>query len=225
MTGAVPAAAPAATAAPGNATILSASGEPPAEAPETPTPGTPPEPTPAEPGPETDPAEPAKEGEGDAEPEGVPESYDFKAPEGITLDPAAVEAFAPVAKDLGLSQSQAQRVVDLYAGLQQSQAEAQAAQAQEWAKQVTTDKEIGGAKWAQNQALIAQARDQFASPELVQLMEQTGLGNHPEVIKMFVRIGKQIADDGHVTGSGHATQPTDYATEYFAQMPKKERVS
>lgn len=223
MTGAVQAASPAAPAA-GNATLLSASGEPPAEAPETNPPAVP-EPTPAEPGPETDPAEPAKEGEGDAEPEGVPEAYEFVAPEGITLDPAAVEAFAPVAKDLGLSQSQAQRVVDLYAGLQQSQAEAQAAQAQEWAKQVTTDKEIGGAKWAQNQALIAQARDQFASPELVQLMEQTGLGNHPEVIKMFVRIGKQIADDGHVTGSGHATQPTDYATEYFAQMPKKERVS
>jgi hypothetical protein len=223
MTGAAPAVAPAAPAA-GNASLLSASGEPPAETPETtpPAPETPADPVPAEPGPETEPVEGEEPKEGE---DGPPEAYDFKAPEGITLDPAAVEAFSPVAKDLGLTQTQAQRVVDLYAGLQAQQAEAHAAQVQEWVKAVKTDKEIGGAKWPETQALIAQARDQFASDDLVQLMQQTGLGNHPEVIKLFVAIGKQIADDGHVTGSGHATQPTDAATEYFAKMPKKERVS
>lgn len=225
MTGAVQAAAPAATAA-GSATLLSAAGDPPAEAPETtpPAPETPADPVPGD-GTESPPADPPVEGEGDAEPEGVPESYEFKAPEGVALDPAAVEVFSPIAKDLKLSQAQAQRLVDVYAGLQAQQAEAHAEQVQEWAKQVITDKEIGGAKWAANALLVREAKERFASQELLDLMNSTGLGNHPAVIKHFIKVGEQFADDGHVTGSGHATQPTDAATEYFAKMPKKERVS
>jgi hypothetical protein len=214
MTGAVQAASPAAPAA-GNATLLSASGEPPAEAPETNPPAVP-EPTPAEPGPETEPAEGEEPKEGE---DGPPEAYDFKAPEGVALDPVAVEAFAPVAKELGLTQTQAQRVVDLYAGLQAQQAEAQAEQVKAWAKQVTTDKEIGGAKWAEHRAVIARARDAFASPELVQLMEQTGLGSHPEVIKLFVRVGKAISDDGHVIGGNPGPDPRS-AEGFYARMAR-----
>jgi hypothetical protein len=223
MTGAAPAVAPAAPAA-GNATLLSATGgDTSTVTPDAQPPVTPEKPPADQPLPEGDtPDTPATEPE-PAEEDGPPESYDFKAPEGITLDPVAVEAFAPVAKDLGLTQAQAQRVVDLYAGLQAQQAETQAAQVKAWAKAVTTDKEIGGAKWAENRALIAQARDKFASPELVSLMEQTGLGSHPEIIKLFVKVGKAIADDGHVTGGGSPTQPTDFATDYYARMPKLER--
>jgi hypothetical protein len=214
MTGAAPAVAPAAPAA-GNATLLSANGEPPVETPETPAPKDPVTPPPAEPPAEGD--EPPAEG--DAEPEGVPENYDFKAPEGVALDQAAVEAFAPVAKDLGLTQTQAQRVVDLYAGLQAKQQEAQAGLVKEWAKQVTTDKEIGGAKWAENRAVIARARDAFATPELVQLMEQTGLGSHPEVIKLFVKVGKAISDDGHVIGGNPGPDPRS-ADSFYARMAR-----
>lgn len=237
MTGAAPAVAPAAPAA-GNATLLSAPGPsgarpegdtpdgtpvtPPAAPPvdpqkdkpdQPPAEGDTPDTPAAEPGPETDPAE------GDDKPDGPPEAYDFKAPEGVALDPVAVEAFAPVAKDLGLTQAQAQRVVDLYAGLQQSQAEAQAEQVKAWAKAVTTDKEIGGAKWAENRAVIARARDAFATPELVSLMEQTGLGSHPEVIKLFVRVGKAISDDGHVIGGNPGPDPRS-AEGFYARMAR-----
>lgn len=230
MTGAVPAAAPAAPAAPGNAThapsllgaALSAQPDPapdttpPAEAPKDPVPPAPAE-QPAEPGPEADPAEGDEPKED--EDEGPPEAYDFKAPEGVALDQAAVEAFSPIAKDLKLSQAQAQRLVDVYAGLQAQQAEAQAAQVKAWAKAVTTDKEIGGSKWAENRAVIARARDQFATPELVQLMEQTGLGSHPEVIKLFVKVGKAISDDGHVIGGNPGPDPRS-ADSFYARMAR-----
>jgi hypothetical protein len=222
MTGAVPAAEPAATTAPGNATLLSAQPDP---APDTTPPPAEPK-DPVEPGPETDPAEPPKEGDGDDPPkEGEPEQYTFTAPEGVTLDPAAVEAFTPVAQELKLNQEQAQKLVGVYADLQQRQAEAHVAQVAEWARQVTTDKELGGARWPVTQALIARARDQFASPELLQVMDQTGLGSHPAVVKLFARLGAEIADDRHTTGGGQPSQPVDFATDYYARMPKRERVS
>lgn len=215
MTGAVETAVPAAPAA-GQATLLSAENPaPPAE-----TPAVPGENPPAQP----EPTEPPKEGEqpdegGDEKPEeGAPESYDFVAPEGVTLDPAAVEEFTPIAKELGLSQEQAQKLVGVVAGISQRQAEQHAAQVAEWARQVETDKEIGGDKWATNRALVARARDQFATPELLTLMDSTGLGNHPAVIKHFIAVGKAIADDGHVIG-GAPSRPTDFASDFYARMP------
>jgi hypothetical protein len=168
-----------------------------------------------EPGPETEPAE----GDGDKEPEGAPEQYAFEAPPGVTLDPAAVEEFTPVARELGLTQAQAQRLVGVVAGMQQRQAEAQAEQVRQWAEAVVSDKEIGGANWDANRAVVARARDAFASPELVQLMESTGLGSHPEVIKLFVRVGKAIADDGHVIG-GHPGPDPRSAESFYARMAR-----
>lgn len=35
---------------------------------------------------------------------------------------------------------------------------------------------------------------QFATPELTATLESSGLGNHPEIIKMFVRIGQMIGE-------------------------------
>jgi len=227
MTGATATATPAAEAA-GNATLLSA--QPPEQQPDQ----TPPaENQPAQPEPTEPPAEQPSgqpkvgpgEGEQPAEGDGdkpdekaAPESYEFTAPEGVTLDPAAVEEFTPIAKELKLSQEQAQKLVGVVAGISQRQAEQHAAQVAEWAKQVTTDKEIGGDKWAENRALVARARDQFASPELLTLMDSTGLGNHPAVIKHFVNLGKAIADDGHVTG-GAPSRPVDFASDFYARMP------
>ena len=43
--------------------------------------------------------------------------------------------------------------------------------------------------------------DAFATPEFRQLLEQTGMGNHPEVIRTFYRAGKAISEDGLVSGS------------------------
>lgn len=220
MTGAAPAVAPAAPAA-GNATLLSAQPDPapdttPQVDPGAPPPTEPPAEPPAEPGPETDPAE----GDEPKEDQGAPEDYGaFTLPEGTAVDQAALDAALPAFKDAKLTKAQAQTVVETYAKIQQQQAEAQAAQVKAWAKAVTTDQEIGGAKWAENRAVIARARDAFATPELVQLMESTGLGSHPEIIKLFVKVGKAISDDGHVIGGNPGPDPRS-AESFYARMAR-----
>jgi transcription antitermination factor NusG len=64
--------------------------------------------------------------------EGAPEKYEFKAGEGVELDTEALKDFEPVARDLNLTNEQAQKLVDAYpkilAGVQQRQAEAWQAQ-------------------------------------------------------------------------------------------------
>ena len=137
--------------------------------------------------------------------EGAPEKYEFTAGEGIELDTEALKDFEPVARDLNLTNEQAQKLVDAYpkilAGVQQRQAEAWQAQTEQWAADVKADKEIGGDKLTANLSAAQRALDLFGTPELKEYLNTTGLGNHPDLVKTFVKIGKAMSEDGMVDGS------------------------
>lgn len=143
---------------------------------------------------------------------GAPESYSFTAPEGATLDGSVTDAFAGVAKELNLTQEAAQKVVDKMAPLMAQRQGEQVANLQaEWRQQATADKEFGGQKLEENLVVARKAMHAFASPELKQLLAQTGLGNHPEVIRMFVKAGKSISEDGFVQGGTAVAKPKSAA--------------
>jgi len=157
-----------------------------------------PQPGEADAKPESDPADKSAEDK----PQGAPERYEFTAPEGSELDAAVTDAFAGVAKELNLTQEAAQKVVDKMAPLMaQRQAEQVQAVQKQWRDESTADKEFGGDKLTESLATARKAMDAFASPALKQTLEQTGLGNHPEVIRMFVKVGKAISEDGFVNGA------------------------
>lgn len=136
---------------------------------------------------------------------GAPEKYEFTAGEGVELDTEALKDFEPVARDLNLTNEQAQKLVDAYpkilAGVQQRQAEAWQKQTEGWAETVKADKEIGGDKLTANLSAAQRALDQFGTPELKEYLNATGLGNHPDLVKTFVKIGKAMSEDGMVDGS------------------------
>lgn len=138
-------------------------------------------------------------------PEGAPEKYEFTAAEGVELDTEAMKDFEPVARDLNLTNEQAQKLVDAYpkilAGVQQRQADAWQAQTEQWATDVKADKDIGGDKLTANLSAAQRALDQFGTPELKEYLNTTGLGNHPDLVKTFVKIGKAMSEDGMVDGS------------------------
>ncbi|HHT3856373.1 peptidase [Klebsiella variicola] len=151
-------------------------------------------------------AEKAKteEAERDKKQEGAPDKYKFQAGEGVELDAEALKDFEPVARELNLTNEQAQKLVDAYpkilAGVQQRQAEAWQAQTEEWAATVKADKEIGGDKLTANLGVAQRALDTFGTPELKEYLNGTGLGNHPELVKAFIKVGKAMSEDGVVTG-------------------------
>lgn len=134
----------------------------------------------------------------------VPEKYEFKAPEGVTLDSEVLGEFEGIAKELKLSQEDAQKVADLGAKLSQKFATAQAQAMKDassaWVAAVTADKEIGGEKLTENLASAQKALQAFGSPELRQLLDESRLGNHPEVIRLMAKVGKAISEDRMVTG-------------------------
>lgn len=159
--------------------------------------------------------EAGKEGDGEGEgkkpeeekkPEGAPEAYEFKAPEGSELDKAAVEQFEPIARELNLSQEQAQKLVDLYGTkvmpqLMKQQADTWQKQVADWGTATKEDKEIGGEKFEGNLTRAKQAMDKFATPELREFLETSGMGNHPELIRVFVKVGAAMSEDSLVTSN------------------------
>lgn len=162
--------------------------------------------------------QPGKEGDKPAEPK-VPEAYDFKMPEGVELDKAAADEFGTIAKEMGLTQEQAQKVADVGAKMAQRQAEQHAQLVESWVTQVKTDKEIGGDKLDENLGVARKAMDAFGSPELKDLLNSSGLGNHPAVIKAFFKAGKAISEDGFVKGAPPAgVNSNDPAKKLFPSM-------
>jgi hypothetical protein len=132
--------------------------------------------------------------------ESVPEKYDnFKLPEGIKMDEKALEQFSPLAKELNLSQENAQKIIDVMSAKVKRDAEVNKEAFQKlqqgWAKQVKNDPDIGGDNFKQNANIANRALNQFGGEEVAGILKDSGLQNHPGLVKMFVKIGKAIGDD------------------------------
>jgi hypothetical protein len=129
------------------------------------------------------------------------EIQDFTMPEGVTLDVELTGELKAFAKEHGLKQEAAQKVADLGAKLLQKQQDAFVEVRNQWAEQAKTDKEYGGEKFNENLAAANQALGQFATPEFVKFLQESGLGNHPEMLRTWHRISKAVSEDKLVTGN------------------------
>jgi len=147
----------------------------------------------------------------------IPESYEFSAPEGVPINEGAKEAYAEVAKELGLTQAQAQAAFEkLAAKGHASQVQQLDAMAKEWAEKSTSDSEFGGVSLQENLSVAKKALDAFGSPELRSLLNESGLGNHPEMIRLLYRAGRAVSEDKFVGGSSNASASKASAKAFYS---------
>lgn len=145
------------------------------------------------------------------------EDYTFSMPEGVELDSVAADEFKAIAKELKLSASDAQKVADVGAKMAQRQAESHAKLVESWTEMTKADKDLGGDKLQENLAVAKRALETFGTPELRDVLNASGLGNHPEVIRAFYKAGKAISEDRFVQGAP-AAAATDPAKRLFPSM-------
>lgn len=182
--------------------------------------------------------DPPKDGESKEKPAGAPEKYELKPAEGVTITPEVQTQFEAIARELNLPQDKAQKLIDLAPHINKMYAsqlvETATKISDQWTEETRSDKELGGggdkAAYEATMALVAKTRDSFATPELLSLLQRfdatknpngTGLGNHPEVIRLFARIGKSISEDNKlVIGTGTPKTQAAAADRLYGQ-PKK----
>lgn len=134
--------------------------------------------------------------------QGAPEQYEeFKAPEGLSYDDQFMGTFKDVAKELNLSQKQAQHLLDKCAPvIAQRQVEQIKAVSDQWVERTKADKEIGGTNWTRAASDIARVRDRFGvnadgkmDPDIAEFMS-TPIGNHPGLLKLLARVGRAFGE-------------------------------
>ena len=149
--------------------------------------------------------------------EGAPEEYaEFTAPEGTELGETVMVEFKAAAKELNLSQDAAQAMLDKVMPSMRQSYETQIETAKTtWAEASTADSEFGGEKLNQNVATAKRALDTYGSDNLRGLLNETGLGNHPEVIRMLWKVGQTLNEDGVVPGVPARGAEMDTAKRLF----------
>lgn len=157
-----------------------------------------------------------------------PDKYEFKfkGPDGkdVELDPATVTAFEPVFKELGLTQEGLGKLLPLYhaelARQDKEIADLYTAQRESWEAGAKADKDFGGNNYDENVKVAQTAIARFGSQALKDLLNETGLGNHVEVLKFFEKVGRQISEDkpvgtkpaGGITADQQASKLFDHPT-------------
>ena len=133
----------------------------------------------------------------------------FTVPEGMTLDAAMLEQAMPLFKEAGVNQEQSQKLLDLYSTKMQEAEQGKLDTfnqlRQEWADKSKSDPEFGGDKFDENIASAKAALDKFGTPELSKLLDDFGVGDHPEMIRFMVSVGRLTQED--TPGNGARNSP------------------
>jgi hypothetical protein len=143
------------------------------------------------------------------------EAYaDFTLPEGMTLNDGLLEQAAPLFKELGLNQEQAQKLVDFQAAQveagQQGQMDAFNQLKNDWVDQAKKDPEIGGDKFDETIGIAKEAMTKFGSEGLTKLLNDFGMGNHPEMIRFMANVGKLTKEDSPGETGNPVGKPRDH---------------
>lgn len=152
----------------------------------------------------------------------VVEKYDIKLPEGSKLDDGAIERTVSFAKERGLTTKVAQELLDRESKMLGSYAESQHKAFKDiaagWIDQAKADKEFGGEAFPANVELAKRVVTRYGSDELKKGLEETGFGNHPDLVRMLVRIGKSMSEDQLVMpGKNTTADKRDMAEVFYGQ--------
>lgn len=164
---------------------------------------------------QADPEPKVTEGGQSDEPAPPPKYEAFKLPEGVTLDEKKVGNFTNLLADLEvkgkvpheLSQEFGQKLVDYYVNevkealdtQQKSFADAWENQKVQWKDEFLKDPEIGGNRWQTTvDSALTFIRTHGGTPEqqaeFRNLMESSGLGNHPVMIRLLANAGRAMGE-------------------------------
>jgi hypothetical protein len=185
--------------------------------------------------------QPAKDGkDGQAQPPAVDKiAADLgltDLPEGMQIDKPLLEKFSGLATKHNLPPEVAKDIAAAYKENQISAFKAQAASVQAmkdgWYDECVADAEIGGpggSNFEANASVAHKAIATFGTPKLQEILRDSGMGNHPEIVKFCLKVGRAISEDSTFAKGGSSAQPTgpklhkdeEHAAALFGDMMKK----
>jgi len=156
---------------------------------------------------------------------GAPDEYDvaaFTMPEGVEFDADMFDLVKDDLKGLNLSQEGAGKIVALFAEkvtpkiAERVQAEIEATGQElsaQFARDLQADEVVGGAKLKEAQAYAAKAiasaiPDAAARSEFSKFLNESGLGNHPLLMRVIAAGGRAMGEASTPAGAAVAEKST-----------------
>ncbi len=131
----------------------------------------------------------------------TPDGYNFGTEPGDNR----LDFFKDAVHKIGLTQDQATNMLQLYAAVENEQSKASDRANADFAVESQIElKREWGVDYDSKIDMAQRAFAQFATPEFSKIMDETGIGNHPELLKAFSKVGEAMGDDKLVVGSGRA---------------------
>jgi len=174
---------------------------------------------------------------GDGDGSAVPEDgYKFAPPEGYEVSPDVqdkLNEFSTIAETANLSQEQYQALVawQVEQGVAsiEDYSNAYTQRVHDWAEQAKSDEELGGENFSANLTIANQAVEQFSTAGLKSILAKSsatnpdglGIGNHPELVRLFYRIGKAMGDSDLIAGGAADNQGDPLQRMYPSMYPDK----
>lgn len=168
-------------------------------------------------------------------PAGAPEKYEL-ALEGFEMDGELLAEAEPLLRELNLSNEAANKLLPIVPKVMekaqnaaiQSLIDAGAQQRKDWLDAFAADPEIGGAKREETEHLAAKGLDALGftltghgedgkQPHpFRKALNESGFGNHPDMIRIARRLGEMVSEDGGFIRSadGVQTKPKGWADRY-----------
>lgn len=154
----------------------------------------------------------------------VLDKYEFVAPEGVELDQGLLGKFEAAAKELGIGNKAAQKIVEVAALHSKELMEAQKIRDAEIISGFK--KEIMDDPNSRRLRLDAQAAIKHFGADNKEFKELTGqwVGNHPGLVRFLANVGSQLREadsiDGDATGGEGA--PKSRGEIFYPEMKKKK---
>jgi len=134
----------------------------------------------------------------------TPDGYSIpEIPEGLPADQEAINGFKTLAHEIGLTQSQIEKIVNFdferakkYVDADKTETEAAAKAIQDGraAAQAELNKEWGSAKEAKME-LVAKVKNRFISEDVVKKWDESGMSDDPSFLKLLADFGALIDED------------------------------
>lgn len=156
-------------------------------------------------------------------PVALPEKYELKVTDQSLFEPAYLDQFQAYAKEHKLTQDQAQQILDREASAiseyaKRQQSEFSSVQTQ-WVESCKKDPEIGGDNFKASVELAQRALEKYATPSFVQDLNNSGYGNHPELVRIFARIGRAMSEDKLVSSGSVSSGSKSFEDIFYGSKP------
>lgn len=154
----------------------------------------------------------------------APDYSGLKVPDGSKLDVKRVEEIATWAKERSLDPKVAQDILTREHELVSSVEAARAAEVDglkdRLLNDLKADKEMGGDKLNSYVEPARRLVDRFGNEAFKSALDQTGLGNHPELVRFLANIAKAVGEDKLVLPSANGGSSEKAPWERLYGAPK-----